>query len=109
MKVKKSSKIAQDTTVQNLPPSAAIFQESEYTSDEESTNKEQVDNDKENNHGVVHNASEKQISLNNECNQNNCKEKSSCPTSSKIAKLDKQQSKSKKGFDAITGKNFSMD
>ena len=105
MKVKKSSKIAQDTTAQNLPPAAAIFQESEYTSDEENTAKELVDCDKEKNiDGVAYNESEQQKSVTDECNKNNWKDNSTCPTNSKIAKLDKQQSKSRKGFDAITGK-----
>ena len=104
MKVKKSSKTAQDTTAQNLPPAAAIFLESEYTSDEENTTKEQVDYGKENNsHDVAYNESEGQISETEECNKTNCKDNSSCPSKSKIAKLDKQQPKSKKGFDAITG------
>ena len=58
MRVKKSSKNAQDATAQYLPPAASIFQESEYTSDEENTSTEHVDYEKETNNNKWSNTTE---------------------------------------------------
>ena len=98
MKVKKSSKIAQDPASQNLPPAAAIFQESEYTSDEVNCSGRDVDNEKEK-CGVSNYESEKTSSVKDESCEN-----SSYSAYSKLTKLDKHPAKLKQRFDTIAGK-----